>query len=174
MFRVVVGAFAALLLLGCTGSEAEETELPPRVPALELTGSVVDAADLFDAQYEDNLTRRLGQLYQDTSVQFVVATTPDLKGQTIEAYSLELANAWGLGSIERDDGLLLLVAPNERKVRIEVGYGLEDAINNLEAAQIIQADILPHVSKGDFKTGVSLGVDSLLREVTPVAQKEAA
>lgn len=155
-------------------AEVEETELPPRTPALELTGKVVDAADLFDAQYEDDLARKLGRLEQDTRVQFVVATTPDLKGQAIAVYSLELANAWGIGSIERDDGLLLLVAPNERKVRIEVGYGLEASVKDEEAAQIIADDILPHFRKGDFKAGVREGVDSLIREVTPVELKEAA
>lgn len=173
MFRPFLLTFAALLTIGCA-AEAEEVELPPSTPALELTGRVVDAANLFDAQYEDDLSRKLVQLEQDTRVQFVVATTPDLKGQTIEDYSLELANAWGLGSVEHDDGLLLLVAPNERQVRIEVGYGLEDAVNNLEAAQIIQRDILPHFRKGDFKSGVAAGVDSLIREVAPVELQEAA
>ncbi|WP_298467877.1 TPM domain-containing protein [uncultured Erythrobacter sp.] len=173
MFRPFLLTFAALLIVGCA-AEAEEVELPPPTPALELTGRVVDAADLFDAQYEDGLTRKLGQLEQDTQVQLVVATTPDLKGQTIEQYSLDLANAWGIGSVERDDGLLLLVAPTERRVRIEVGYGLEASVKDEEAAQIIQDDILPHFRKGDFEVGVAEGVDSLIREVTPIELKEAA
>lgn len=172
MFRVIPAAFAALLLFGC--AEAEETELPPRTPALELTGQVVDAAGLFDAQFEHDLVRKLGQLEEDTSVQFVVATTPDLKGQDIATYSLELANAWGIGSIERDDGLMLLVAPNERRIRIEVGRGLEASVKDEEAGKIIREDILPHFREGDFTTGISAGVDSLIREVTPYELKEAA
>lgn len=174
MFRALPAAFAALILLNCAGVEAEEQELPPRTPALELTGRVVDAAELFDAQYEDGLTRKLGQLEQNTQVQLVVVTTPDLKGQDIADYSVELGRAWGLGSAERDDGLLLLVAPNERMVRIEVGYGLEASVKDEEAAQIIQDDILPHFRNGYFEVGVAEGVDSLIREVTPIELKEAA
>ncbi|MCK0127830.1 TPM domain-containing protein [Erythrobacter sp. F6033] len=173
MPRPFIAAFAALLIAGCSAG-AEEVQLPPVTPALELTGQVVDAADVFDEQFEHDLTRRLGQLEQDTQVQFVVATTPDLEGWDIETYSLDLANAWGLGSVERDDGLLLLVAPNERKVRIEVGSGLEKVVTNDEAARIIENDLLPSFRTGDFTVGVIKGVDSLIIELAPQELKEAA
>lgn len=173
MLRVAIAVLAAPILAGCA-TEAQEVELPASTPALELTGRVVDAADLFDAQYEDDLTRKLGRLERDTQVQLVVATTPDLDGQDIAAYSLDLARAWGLGSVERDDGLLLLVAPNDRQVRIEVGRGLEASVKDEEAGFIISDDILPHFREGDFKSGVAAGVDRLIEEVTPHELKEAA
>ena len=117
---------------------------------------------------------RLTQLEDETLVQLVVATTPTLDGNNINEYSLDLANAWGLGDAKRNDGLLVLVAPKERRVRIEVGYGLEKAVTNDEAQTIIDKRILPHFRSGDFETGISKGVDELVQEVTPVEMKEAA
>ncbi|NQZ48432.1 MAG: TPM domain-containing protein, partial [Erythrobacter sp.] len=81
---------------------------------------------------------------------------------------------WGLGSAERDDGLLLLVAPTERRVRIEVGYGLEASVRDEEASFIIQNEILPHFRSGEYEIGITAAVDALIREVTPYELKEAA
>lgn len=163
-------ALAALLILGCAG-EAQQAEA---ALALELTGRVVDAAEILAPDFEQRLTARLAKLEQETKVQLVVATTPDLGGQAIEAYALALANNWALGDAERNDGLLLLVAPVERKVRIEVGRGLEASVRDEDAAMIIDEAILPHFRAGDFKRGIDAGVTSLADEVTPVPNKEAA
>ena len=92
----------------------------------------------------------------------MVATTPDLKGYDINDYSFELANAWGIGSNERDDGLLVLVAPNERRVRIEVGLGLEASVRDEEAEEIIREAIIPAFQNGDFEKGISQGVNRLI------------
>ena len=159
-------------IIGATGCAAvEETKA---VPALELTGRVVDGADILSQATESRLVSRLAALETSTGVQLVVATTPSLGGYLIEDYSLDLANAWGVGSAERDDGLLVLVAPNERKVRIEVGYGLEASVKDEEAALIIEQHILPHLRKGDYDLGIISAVDSLAEEVTPVTFEEAA
>ncbi len=163
--------FAVAPLVLTSGCANEEVVTPP---ALELTGRVVDAADILDEQFEQDLTERLALLEQDTDVQLVVVTTPDLMGQMIDVYSLELANNWGIGDAERNDGLMILVAPNERKVRIEVGLGLEDIIKDEEAAEIIQTGVLPNFRAGDFAGGIAKGVDGLIAEVTPVELKEAA
>ncbi|MEL6877314.1 MAG: TPM domain-containing protein [Pseudomonadota bacterium] len=164
--RASLAAF--LLLAGCsTGSNAPE-------PALELTGRVVDQADIFDDAFEARLTSQLARLEDEKQVQFVVASTSSLNGHVIEEYSINLARAWSLGDVDRNDGLLLLVAPNERQVRIEVGIGLVEDIKDEEAATIIQRDILPRFRSGDFESGVKNGVDGLIREVTPELLKEAA
>ncbi|MBU7580768.1 MAG: TPM domain-containing protein [Porphyrobacter sp.] len=161
---------AALLTLGCA---AEATPEPP-APVLALTGRVVDAAGVLSPDTETRLTGRLAALEKETGLQLVVATTPDLGGQTIEAYALALANGWGLGDAQRNDGLLLLVALNQRKVRIEVGYGLEASVRDEDAAVIIQDIILPQFRQQAFDAGVEAGVAELVREVTPVRLKEAA
>jgi uncharacterized protein len=134
----------------------------------------VDAADILESDFETGLASRLEKLEKDTGVQLVVATTPSLEGYDINDYSLKLANAWKLGSAERDDGILLLVAPNERRVRIEVGFGLEASVRDEEAKQILDEAVLPEFSDGKLDSGISNGVDRLIEEVTPVDMKEAA
>ena len=169
MIRITSIAFAALLASSCA-AEAE----PKVEPALELTGRVVDAAGVLSPEFEEQMTMRLTQLEDETLVQLVVATTPTLDGKAINDYSRTLANAWGLGDAKRNDGLLILVAPNERRVRIAVGYAMEKTVTDKEAAIIIEKHILPHFRGGDFETGISKGVDELVQEVTPVEMKEAA
>lgn len=167
----IFAGLAALLLAGCSavGGETQTDE-----PALELTGRVVDAAEILSPEFETALTERLARLEQETLVQLVVATTPSLQGHEIEEYSFKLANAWGIGDAERNDGLLILVAPNERRVRIEVGRGLEQAVKDEEAFLIIKDSITPHFRTGDYESGVSAGVDGLVSEVSSPELKEAA
>lgn len=171
MVRLVFALSAALALSAC----AAEAGAPPDEPAaLELTGRVVDAAEILTPAFEARLTDTLADLETDTKVQMIVATTPDLKGEDIADYSLALGNAWGIGDAQRNDGLMLVVAPNERRVRIEVGLGLEDTVTNKEAAQIIEKDILPYFRLGQFEKGVMKGVEGLSREIAPTELKEAA
>ncbi len=170
MIRTLLLIGGTLALAGCV-ADAEEAKL---WPDLELTGRVMDAAEIFKPNFEEALTSKLAKLEKDTKVQLVVATTPDLEGHEIEFYSLELANSWGIGSEERDDGLILLVAPNERKVRIEVGRGLEASVKDEEAKEIIRDTIIPEFENGDYEAGVEAGVEKLILEVTPHEMKEAA
>lgn len=169
MLRPALPCLTALLLAGCAAQGTTDAE-----PALELTSRVVDEADILSVSFEREMTGRLETLEKDTQVQMVIVTSPDLGGDDIADYTRDLANAWGIGDAERDDGLVLLVAPNERKVRIEVGYGLEASVTNEEAGEIIQTLILPRFRTGDFEIGVDAGVESLIQEVTPVEMKEAA
>jgi uncharacterized protein len=162
---------AALFLTNCA---AEANTVTGQEPALALTGRVVDAADILSPNFERELTAKLMALEEDTKVQLVVASTPNLNGETIESYSLNLANAWGIGSADRNDGLMLLVAPNDRQVRIEVGLGLEDTVRNEEAQIIIDTRIVPQFRNGRYELGVDQAVDSLIDEVTPIEMKEAA
>lgn len=172
MIRALLAVLAALTLASCA-AEAQQEEAPSAT-ALELTGRVVDAAEILSPACERRLTERLARLEKETLVQLIVATTPDLGGRDIAAYSLDLVNAWGLGDAQRKDGLLLLVAPNERKVRIEVGRGLEVTVRDEDAAAIIRDAILPHFREGDFEGGVEAGVEDLAHEVAPIPMKEAA
>lgn len=162
---------AAVALSACA-AEASSPETPP--PALELTGRVVDAADILSPEFEAQLTRRLAALEEQRLVQLVVVSTPGLDGQDIADYTFGLGNAWEIGDAERNDGLIILIAPNERRVRIEVGLGLEQTVTNEEAAGIIEGLILPHFREGDFEAGVNAGVDGLANEIAQTDLKEAA
>lgn len=172
MLRFALTCLAALALAGCA-AKAGEQEQPP-TPALELTGRVVDAAEILSPEFERGLASNLAQLEEQTLVQFVVATTSSLNGYDIDTYALDLGNAWGLGDHKRNDGLLLLVAPNERRVRISVGLGLETAITNEEAQIIIDTDILPQFRQSNYEDGIAAGVAGLARELAQPALKEAA
>lgn len=170
MGRSLFLTFIALLTIGCA-AEGQDAQAAPK---MALTGRVVDGAAILSPEFEQRMTARLAALEQETKVQLVVATTPNLEGRDIATYALDLANGWGLGDRDRDDGLLLLVAPHERKVRIEVGRGLEASVRDEDAATIIRDDILPHFREGQFETGIDNGVEGLAREVTLIPMKAAA
>ncbi|WP_133490361.1 YgcG family protein [Alcanivorax sp. 24] len=135
----------------------------PEFPAL--TGRVVDNAGLLSSQQARALEQRLAEAESRTSNQVVVVTLPDLQGYTIEDYGYQLGRAWGLGQVEHDNGALLIVAPNERKVRIEVGYGLEGVLTDALSHSIIQNGILPAFRQGDFATGIEQGVTAILAAI---------
>lgn len=150
---------ALLLLLGFAGRAAAE----PVFPAL--SGRVVDAADLLSPAEEAAVTNKLAALEADTGRQLVVATLPDLQGYAIEDYGYRLGRAWAIGSKERDDGVLLIVAPKERKVRIEVGYGLEPVLTDALSSVIIHQAMLPKFRAGDMAGGVIAGADALIQQL---------
>lgn len=127
----------------------------------ELTGRVVDAADILSDDDEASLTARLETIETETERQLVVATIPDLQGYDISDYGYQLGRAWGIGDAERNDGVLLIVAPNERKVRIEVGYGLEGILTDAASSLIIQNSIIPSFKAGDMSAGIRAGVESI-------------
>ena len=131
-----------------------------------LTGRVVDQAGLLDPATEQALTEKLAALETATSDQLVVVTVSSLQDQEIEDYGYQLGRAWGIGQKENDNGALLIVAPNERKVRIEVGYGLEPILTDAFSSQVIRDDILPSFREGDYSTGVVKGVDALIAQLS--------
>ncbi|QIG78825.1 TPM domain-containing protein [Stakelama tenebrarum] len=132
-----------------------------------LTGRVVDAADLLDAVQEARLTADSAALERETGHQFVIVTVPSLGAHAIEDYGIALGNQWGIGRAKEDDGVLLIVAPNERKVRIEVGCGLEETLTDEEAADIMAQHILPAFREGDFPAGIAAGAASIETEIGP-------
>lgn len=127
-----------------------------------LTGRVVDRADLLLPVEEAYLTGRLAALEARTSDQLVIVTTPSLGGRTIEAFGLALGNRWGVGQAGKDNGVLLIVAPNERRVRIEVGYGLERILTDTRARAIIDADLLPEFRHSRWYEGIRAGTRSIV------------
>ena len=166
------------LLLWAGAVLAQQAELPA------LSGRVVDRAELLDNQAEARLTGMLAAHEQATGEQLVVVTVADLGGRSIEEFGVALGRAWGIGQKDEDNGALLIVARDERRIRIEVGYGLEDRLTDAQASVIINRIIAPAFQRGDFAAGISegaaamisvLGGDPLpaeLRPVMPMGQQE--
>lgn len=153
----ILAALAAL----CFGAAAwAALVLPP------LNGRrVVDDAGILSPAAEVALTRELADLESGTGRQVVIATLPSLQGASIEDYGYRLGRAWAVGSRERNDGLLLIVAPKERKVRIEVGYGLEAVMTDALASAIIQTTILPRFRTGDLEGGIVAGNRAIVAQL---------
>ena len=143
------------LLLPAVGIAAE-----PPIP--QLTGRVMDEAGLLNASQKSALRRRLTEHQEKTTNQVVVATLTSLHGFSIEDYGRRLGNAWGIGLKGKDNGVLLIVAPAERKVRIEVGRGLEGTLTNSLAKDIIENRILPRFKAGDMAAGIEAGVAGIV------------
>ena len=136
----------------------------PQFPARP-EGPVLDAADLLPADREAALDARLREYNARTGRALVVVTVPTLQEDTIEDYAVRLFEAWGIGGKETDQGLLLLVAPNERKVRIEVGYGLHQYVTDILSGRIIRDEITPRFKQGDFPGGIEAGVTALVTQL---------
>ncbi|MCI3132187.1 TPM domain-containing protein [Phenylobacterium aquaticum] len=168
-FSLVAGL---LLLAGPAGAA-------PKYPAL--TGRVIDAAGVLPASVENTLAAQSEALEARTTDQFVIVTVPSLQGYSIEDYSQGLGNSWRLGQIGKNNGVLLVVAPKERKVRIEPGFGLEKVLDNETSAAIVQGVILPQFRKGALAKGVSAGAEAIIDRLnasppvgTPVGTSVAA
>ncbi|HLT48419.1 MAG TPA: TPM domain-containing protein [Rubricoccaceae bacterium] len=129
---------------------------------LPLTGRVMDGAGVLAEATEASLTTLLEAHEAATTNQVVVLTVPGLEGYPVEDVANQLYNRWGLGQSDRDNGVLLLVARDDRELRIEVGYGLEGALTDAEAGRIIRNVIVPRFRDGDFDGGVSAGVSAIL------------
>ncbi len=126
-----------------------------------LSGRVVDAAHVLSPGVPDNIAASLRAIEQLTSHQVVVATVPSLDGRSVEDYANRLFRAWGLGRKDQNDGVLLLVAPSERKLRIEVGYGLEGVLPDAIAKTIIGELMVPQLRAGRIDAAVTAGVEQI-------------
>lgn len=169
-FRSALAAlFLAAILLAPRAGLAQEFP--------KLTGRVVDAANVIPDAEEARLTEKLAALEQQSRRQLVVATIPDLQGYDISDYGYQLGRTWGIGHKGDDNGALLIVAPGERKLRIEVGYGLEPVLTDGMSFLIINNDIVPRFKQGDMAGGIEAGVDAIIKQLTlppEEAQKIAA
>lgn len=152
---------AMLVLLLLVASPATAQTFP------KLTGRVVDQADLLRPEQEIDLSSKLEALEAQTGRQLVVATVKSLEGREIEPYATQLGRAWKIGDEERDDGVVLLVAPNERKVWIATGYGADDVLTDAMSGLIIRGSILPHFKKEppDYGAGIAAGVAAISQQL---------
>ncbi len=131
-----------------------------------LTGRIVDQAGVIPADKQAAIEPKLSDLETKSGIQLVVATVKSLEGQEIEPYANQLFRTWKLGEKTKNNGVLLLVAPNEHRVRIEVGYGLEGTLTDALSKVIITNAIAPKFKAGDFGEGVSRGVDDIITVLT--------
>jgi uncharacterized protein len=144
----------------------------PKFPAL--TGRVIDNAEVLSTATEQKLDSELAELEAKTGHQLVVATVPDLQGYEIEDYGYQLGRAWALGRKGVNDGVILLVAPKERKVRIEVGYGLEPVLTDALTSVILQTRVLPQFKAGRMEQGVVDGAGAIVQQLAlPEAEAQA-
>ncbi|MDP3696402.1 MAG: TPM domain-containing protein [Candidatus Taylorbacteria bacterium] len=128
-------------------------------------GHVNDFANIIDSATELALETQLRDYKDKTSIEIAVATVSSLKGITVDEYALELFNEWGVGDRAKDNGILVLVAPNEREMKIEVGYGMEPDLTDAQAGRIINDVIIPYFRDGKMAEGVAAGVDAILDDL---------
>jgi uncharacterized protein len=159
MLRGVIIAAAALLFAIAGPSRAA-----PTFPALG-GQRVVDDAHVLSAATIADLTTKLAALEAKNGDQVVVVTLPSLQGYEIEDYGYQLGRAWGIGQKGKDNGLIFIVAPNEHKVRIEVGYGLEPVMTDALSSVILQTQVLPKFRGGDVEGGVVAGTDAIISQL---------
>ncbi len=152
---------AAAALLGALVAFAVAGRAAPSFP--DLTGPVVDQASIIDEATESRLDRELRAFQQASGRQLVVATVPSLQGYDIRDYGNGLFRHWQLGDKDRNDGVLLLVAAEDRRMSIEVGYGLEATLPDAISKIIIEYSITPRFREGDFAGGIALGVGQIMR-----------
>ncbi|MCE2859973.1 MAG: YgcG family protein [Oxalobacteraceae bacterium] len=138
-------------------------QTPIKVP--DLTGRIVDLTATLDSSQQQTLEQRLQAFEQEKGTQMTVLIVPATGAEPIEQFSMRVAEQWQLGRKKIDDGAILVIAKNERKLRIEVGYGLEGALNDAVSKRIIDEVIVPAFQRNDFYGGISAGIDAMMRVV---------
>ena len=155
-------AFAFFLMILCVIPAFASAA--PQFP--KLAGEpVVDVANLLDPAQEAALNAKLKGIEQATGHQVAVATISDLGGYDIADYGYQLGRAWGIGKQGTNDGVVLIVAPNERRTRIEVGYGLEPVLTDAYSSVIINSAMIPKFKVGDYPGGIDVGVDEIAKQI---------
>jgi uncharacterized protein len=137
----------------------------------ELRGRVVDDAGILDSSTKAALARQLAEFETKTTGQLVLVTVKSLQSTSIEDYGYQLGRHWQIGQKEKNTGALLIVAPNERKVRIEVGYGFEGTLTDAVSKLIIENSIIPRFRVNDFAGGIGRGVDDIIQAVSVDAEE---
>jgi uncharacterized protein len=127
-----------------------------------LTSPIVDNANLISDGVEQNINNQLEDLSDSTGIQLAVLTIPTLEGEVLESYSMKVAETWELGSAEKDTGVLLLIALEERSIRIEVGYGLEGVLTDTRCGLIIRNVIAPEFRNGNYQAGIVNAVNNMV------------
>ncbi len=152
---IPAACLALALLLAAFSAPAAAKDVP------FLSGRIVDEAGMIPQDEVQRLEEKLAKLEQATGDQVAVLTVQSLDGEPLEDYSMKVAQTWKLGQKGKDNGVLLLIAKSDRKLRIEVGYGLEPQLTDAQAGRIIRNVITPRFKAGDFGGGIEAGVDSI-------------
>src|SRR5688500_8392436 len=164
-----MAAITALLAMFLAGAALAATRDIPY-----LTGRVVDNAEILSPAAAERITSVLKAHEDRTIDQVAVLTVRSLSGSSIEEYAVAVFESWKLGKKGKDNGVLLVIVPPERKMRIEVGYGLEGQLTDLQASRIIRNVMAPHVKAGDFDRGVEEGVAAILAQLKGEAAADNA
>jgi uncharacterized protein len=158
VWRRVILAVAALIGVAAGGTAQAQT-FP------KFTGFVVDAANVLPPETEAALTAKLDALQKDTKRQLVVATIPSLQNYPIEDYGYRLGRAWAVGLNDVDNGIVLIVAPNDHRLRIEVGRGLEPIVTDALSSVIINEEMTPRLKAGDMSGAITAGTDAIIAQL---------
>lgn len=155
------------ILAFATAVAAQAAEVP------YLTGRVVDNAEILSPDTRKRLAESLRQHEQKTGNQVAVLTVPTINGESVEEYAVRVFEQWKLGQKGKDNGVLVLIVPKDRRMRIEVGYGLEGVLTDAHASRIIRNLMTPRFREGDFNGGVARGVDAVIAQLEgkPVAAR---
>jgi uncharacterized protein len=178
--RPAVGICLALVLAAC-GQAAPDKASPAKLSASTTPsrpapagydfpaqiGRVVDAANVLPTPVEGSISARLAALETQSRHQVVVVTVPTLGGREIDDYARKLGDYWGVGRAGVNDGIVLLVAPKEREVRIAIGDGLAPMISDEKAKAIIERNMVPAFKRGDYPAGVTAGVEAIVHDLMP-------
>jgi len=173
-------AAAFYLALTALPARASASTLPGDKAVPYLTGRVNDTAGMLSAGARDKLEQELATFEKRTGHQVAVLTVDSLDGEPLEDYSMRVVETWKLGQKGKDDGVLFLIAKNDRKMRIEVGYGLEPQLTDAQAGRILDRIVRPRFQAGDFDGGIESGVNAILASIEgkavamPVARRLAA
>lgn len=157
--RLLQAGLLALLLF-CAG-----TPVVADMPVPALTGRVVDQTGTLSASEQAELSRQLADFETRKGSQIAVLIVPTTQPESIEQFSIRVAEAWKIGRKKVDDGAILLVAKNDRKLRIEVGYGLEGALTDATTKRIIGEIIAPRFKSGDFAGGITAGAERMMKVI---------
>lgn len=166
MHRAALAIPLAILLVagGCTDEAEMESAICVGVPEIALQSRVIDVANVLSGPDETRLSDRLADYERATGHQMVIVTTNGLGAATPMEFATCLGRRWGIGDKQRNDGILILVAPNERQSAIAVGYGLENELTDVEAKAVIR-DMAPSFQMSDYVGGLSTSIDAIAAQM---------
>lgn len=168
MMRLVIPVLA-FALMGCGGPTSvaqNKASVEQTTSEIDPISRVNDQANILDPKLEASLTARSSDLEAQTGNQFVILTVPSLQGREIDVFARDYGNRHGIGRKGVNDGVLLVIAPNERKVRIAVGDGLSTKLSDRDARAIIDGVIVPEFRKGDLPKGIDRGADRIIEQLS--------
>ena len=153
------------LLIGFIGFAAVSFAEPTEVDVPFFSSPLVDQVNLLSSEESSRVRGLLGVVNRSDKIQMAILIADSLQGFEIESYSIAVVEKWKLGKKDKDNGLLLVLAPKERKIRIEVGYGLEGVITDAKSRQFIDNQMLPYFKANRFGDGLLVGIESIAKEL---------